>query len=142
MAGIKGLPAAVRLILSEGRQGLLLGSLTALGVAGAFALVHMRGHDDLLAITPGQMPACDSTISRHGLLNTITNAPRAKLMGLSMQRIDVVSELASDPSPAPDRRVCLAVVYTNAGRKLVGFTLTWANEEKSEVYLDLPYGID
>lgn len=142
MAGIKYFLAAVRLALSEGRTGLLLGGITALGVAGAFALLHMRGHDDLLAITPGHMPACDSAVSRHGLLSTITNAPHAKLIGLAVHRIDVVSELASEPSPAPNRRVCLAVVYTSAGRKLVGFTLTWANEAKSEVYLELPYGID
>ena len=142
MAGIKDLPEAIRLVLSEGRKGLMLGSITALGVGGAFALLHMRGRDDMLAITPGQMPTCDSTVTRHGLLSTIMNAPRAKMIGLAVQRIDVVSELASDPSTAPDRRVCLAVVYTNAGRKLVGFTLTWVSQAKSEVYLELPYGID
>lgn len=140
MAVFKGQTSSIRFILIEGRKGLALGVLIALGVAGAVG--HLRRQDGLFAITPGQMPACDSPVSRRGLRNTITNAPGAKLVGLTVSQIDTVSELASEPASTPDRRVCLATVFTNAGRKLVGFTLTWVNAAKDDVYLELPYGID
>ncbi|MBE7198921.1 MAG: hypothetical protein INR70_14125 [Parafilimonas terrae] len=141
MAGFREQSSTIRFILSEGRKGLALGALVALGLA---AVGHMRtrGQDGLFAITPGRMPACDSPVSRRGLRNTITDAPGAKLVGLTVSRVDTVGELASEPASAPDRRVCLATVFTNAGRKLVGFTLTWANAAKDDVHLELPYGID
>ncbi|WP_147764200.1 hypothetical protein [Methylobacterium sp. WL12] len=120
----------------------MLGVLVAPGVAGAVGIMRGRGQDSLFTITPGQMPACDSALSRRGLRDTITNAPGARLIGLTVQRVDAVSELASNPSRTPDQRVCIATVFTNAGRKLVGFTLFWANAAKDDVYLELPGGID
>ncbi|MCJ2068957.1 hypothetical protein MKK75_09105 [Methylobacterium sp. J-030] len=63
-------------------------------------------------------------MSRRGLRDTITDAPGTKLVGLTVSRIDTVGALASEPAAARDRRICIATVFTNAGRKLVGFTLS------------------
>ena len=142
MAEFTSQTSNIRFILSKRRRGLVLGTLVALGLAGVVGHMRARGQDSLFAITPWQMPACDSPVSRHGLRDTITDAPGAKLVGLTVSRIHTVGELASEPASAPDRRVCIATVFTNAGRKLVGFTLSWANETKDDVFLELPYGID
>ncbi|MCJ2126972.1 hypothetical protein [Methylobacterium sp. J-077] len=142
MAEFTGQTSNIRFILGEGRRGLALGGLVTLGLAGFVGHIWARGQDSHFAITPGQMPACDSPVSRRGLRDTITDAPAAKLVGLTVLRINTVGELASEPASAPDRRICIATVFTNAGRKLIGFTLSWASEAKDDVYLELPYGID
>ena len=130
------------LVLSEGRRDLILGGLVVLSLGGAYELMRVHSRDPLFAITPGQMPACDGVVSRHGLYGTLAGSQQAKLTGPTVQKIDKVAELGADPGPNPDRRVCVAAVFTNAGRKLVSFALSWATETKDDVYLEVPYGID
>jgi len=130
------------LVLSGGRKSLILGGLVVLSLGGAYKLMRVHSRDPLFTITPRQMPACDGAFSRLGLYSTVAGSQQAKLTGLSVQKIDTFAELAADPGTSPDRRVCLATVFTNAGRKLVGLTLSWANNAKDGAYLQLPYGID
>jgi hypothetical protein len=87
------------------------------------------------------MPTCTSSVARHGLRQTIDGSPAAEQTGLVVQRIGPVSEDIPATGPNPDRRTCLAEVFTNAGRDLVVFTLTWSSAEQAGVYLEIPGGL-
>ena len=141
MTAFKGWKAVAADALSEGRKGLILGGLVALGVVAAAAFMRERSHNSLLDITPGQMPTCTSSVARHGLRRTIDGSPAAEQTGLVVQRIGSVSEGIPDTGSNPDRRTCLAEVFTNAGRDLVVFTLTWSSAEQADVYLEIPGGL-
>ena len=115
---------------------------TAIGLAAAYGFVHSRAHNPLFAITPGQMPACDSPAARHLLRTAIDDSLAAHTEGLHTLRVDTVIEDVPDAGPDPDRRTCVATVLTNAGRKLLVFTLTWSDAAKNDVYLEIPGGLD
>src|ERR1700709_338308 len=92
MTAFKGWKAVAADALSEGRKGLILGGLVALGVVAAAAFMRERSHNSLLDITPGQMPTGTSSVARHGLRRTIDGSPAAEQTGLVVQRIGPVSE--------------------------------------------------
>ena len=93
--------------------------------------------DALLAITPGQMPACDSPPTRHMLALAVSGSPTARTHGLVLQKVGSLRDAFPGVAEYDGRRTCLGEVYTNAGHVAVTAILTWTTPKRDEVHLNV-----
>lgn len=89
---------------------------------------------------PTSIPECNSNITRDMLQDAFKNAPQAAL-GLKLLKIGEISVVGKDlldENNEVRHRVCVADIFTNLGRKLVYFNMSFADAEKKQVYLEAP----
>lgn len=89
---------------------------------------------------PTSIPECSSNTTRDMLQDAFKNAPQAAL-GLKLLKIgemSIVGKDLLDENNEVRHRVCVADIFTNLGRKLVYFNMSWADAEKKQVYLEAP----
>jgi hypothetical protein len=89
---------------------------------------------------PASIPECNSNTTRDMLQDAFKNAPQAAL-GLKLLKIGeigVVGKDLLDDNNEVRHRVCVADVFTNLGRKPVYFNMSWADAQKSQIYLEAP----
>jgi len=89
---------------------------------------------------PSGIPECNSNTSRDMLQDAFKNAPQAAL-GLKLLKIGDMGVVGKDLLDENDKvrhRVCVADVFTNLGRKPVYFNMSWADAQKSQIYLEAP----
>ncbi len=98
----------------------------------AFFIPRQSAREALLAITPGQMPACDSTVTRHLLTQAVAGSPAARTQGLVMQKVGSVRDAFPGMALYGGQRTCVAEIYTNAGRDTVTATLSWTSPNQDE----------
>ena len=118
-------------------------AVVGLVMAGTAFVVHHRQPGVRAPFEPGHMPACDSSTVRQLFRQTIEDAPDAKKEGVKVLKlgalVDTTNAIDDDQIKArPDRRQCLADLFTNAGRDLVSFTIDWSDDFKDEIYLEIP----
>jgi hypothetical protein len=89
---------------------------------------------------PASIPDCNTNTTREMLQDAFKNSPQATL-GLKLLKIGDVAVVGKDLLDENDKvrhRVCVADVFTNLGRKPVYFNMSWADAQKSQVYLEAP----
>ena len=89
---------------------------------------------------PASIPECNSNTTRDMLQDAFKNSPQAAL-GLKLLKVGdmvVVGKDLLDENEKVRHRVCVADVFTNLGRKPVYFNMSWADAQKSQVYLEAP----
>lgn len=90
---------------------------------------------------PSVIPACDSDFTRDLLKQTINGSPQARL-GLKVLKIGGMESAGVpdllDENKQVRHRVCVGDVMTNLGRKNVYFNMSWADEKRTEIYLEAP----
>lgn len=89
---------------------------------------------------PASIPECNSNTTRDMLQDAFKNVPQAAL-GLKLLKIGeigVVGKDLLDDNNEVRHRVCVADVFTNLGRKPVYFNMSWADAQKSQIYLEAP----
>ena len=89
---------------------------------------------------PSSIPECNSNTTRDMLQDAFKDSPQATL-GLKLLKIGdigVVGKDLLDENEKVRHRVCVADVFTNLGRKPVYFNMSWADAQKSQVYLEAP----
>ena len=98
---------------------------------------RQSARDKLLAITLGQMPACDSPPTRHMLAQAVSGSPAARTQGLVLQRVGSLRDAFPGVAEYDGRRTCEGEVYTNAGHVAVTAILTWMTPERDEIHLNV-----
>ncbi|MGU9979866.1 hypothetical protein ACJ4V0_07475 [Phreatobacter sp. HK31-P] len=90
-------------------------------------------------IVAGQMPQCDSRVSRDLLRDAIDKSPRALQTGLKLSEIGTINDYipAQATDPNKDIRFCQAKVFTNGGSGEVHFALKWMDQAKSRLWLEV-----
>ena len=86
------------------------------------------------------IPECNSNTTRDMLQDAFKDSPQATL-GLKLLKIGdigVVGKDLLDENEKVRHRVCVADIFTNRGRKPVFFNMSWADAQKSQVYLETP----
>ena len=99
------------------------------------AVPRQSARNALLAITPGQMPACDSPPTRHLLTQAINGSPAARTQGLVLHRVGSMRDAFPGIAEYAGQRTCVAEIYTNAGRENVTAVLSWTSADPDEVHL-------
>lgn len=91
-----------------------------------------------LTVTPGVMPACDSSTSRRLLKQALEGAPAAKQAGITVQKLGVFSETGFVPvtDKGTEMRLCTGDVFFSSGRQDVSFTLQWTSPVKTELWIE------
>lgn len=89
----------------------------------------------------GRMPQCDSPFTRDLLTKVVNQSPAAQ-QGLKLLKVNEVSDFAAGSpgalaDPQADSRNCSAFVFTNAGKAILFFQLTWGDAKKDEVWLEI-----
>lgn len=89
---------------------------------------------------PAGIPECESKTTRQMLTDAVNNSVQGRmgLKVLDIGKIETVGQLLDDASNVR-HRVCSADVMTNSSRKTTFFTLDWADEAKTKVYLQAPH---
>ncbi|KYH01830.1 hypothetical protein [Bradyrhizobium sp. DOA1] len=108
------------------KTGLVRGTIAAvltLVLFAGYALIRCG-----VQFTPGDMPQCDSTFTRH-LLTKVVNESIAGQQDVKLLQVDEVADFAARaPATAGDShaefRNCSAFVRTNAGKAIIFFQLT------------------
>lgn len=123
----------------------LRGAVTA-GFVAATSVLSGCGPSggDELAFNPGEMPACNSDATKQLLTKAIQQSP------LSKQGLELISIGQAAPYNAPSlvggadfiqgtdgRWLCKAMTYTNAGKLEATFSMEWANDTKSQIWLEV-----
>jgi hypothetical protein len=89
---------------------------------------------------PASIPDCNTNTTREMLQDAFKNSSQATL-GLKLLKIGDIAIVGKDLLDENDKvrhRVCVADVFTNLGRKPVYFNMSWADAQKSQVYLEAP----
>ncbi len=89
---------------------------------------------------PASILDCNTNTTREMLQDAFKNSPQATL-GLKLVKIGDIGVVGKDLLDENDKvrhRVCVADVFTNLGRKPVYFNMSWADAQKSQVYLEAP----
>lgn len=113
-----------------------------LGLIGVGSYFMFGSHHPQPSFEPGHMPACNSGFVRQLLKETIEEpSPSGEVF--QVQKIGGIDDASNAFTPEeiharPDRRRCVATVFTNAGRQLVVFQIDWSDNAKNEVYLEIP----
>ncbi len=115
--------------------------VTAIAALGIFAAVVVS----LRMATggsggPSHIPECADDLARDMLKNAINDSPQAKL-GLKLLKTGAMENSGRhffDANNEVRRRFCVGDVITNVGRKAVYFNMSWADEKKNEIYLEIP----
>ena len=112
-------------------------------MAGTAFVLHHRHRGFEPSFEAGHMPACDSSTVRQLFKQTLEDAPDAKKQGVKVLKLgtmtDTTKAMDDDQIRArPDRRQCVADLFTNGGRDLVSFTVDWSDDDEDEIYLEIP----
>ena len=89
---------------------------------------------------PSSIPECNSNTTRDMLQDAFKDSPQATL-GLKLLKIGDIGVVGKDLLDENDKvrhRVCVADVFTNRGRGPVYFNMSWADAQKSQIYLEAP----
>jgi hypothetical protein len=91
-----------------------------------------------LSVTPGVMPACDSSTSRRLLKQALEAAPAAKQASITVQKLGAFQETGFVPVTAKgtEMRLCSGDVFLSSGRQDVSFTLQWTSPAKTELWIE------
>ncbi|KOX45154.1 hypothetical protein ADL19_23505 [Streptomyces purpurogeneiscleroticus] len=91
-----------------------------------------------LSVTPGVMPACDSSTARRLLKQALETAPAAKQGGITVQKLGAFQETGFVPVTAKgtEMRLCSSDVFLSSGRQDVSFTLQWTSPAKTELWIE------
>jgi len=84
---------------------------------------------------------CASDSTKILLEKSINNSPSAKQEGIRVFSSGDFVDISNDPiigtGKNPNKRVCFAKVYTNAGEGKRVFTISWINKVKGEWFLEI-----
>jgi len=122
---------------AEGWRGYAFVAFLIACIGIFFLAPRQSARDALLAITPGQMPACDSPPTRHMLAQAVSGSPAARTQGLVLQKVGSLRDAFPGVAEYGGRRTCLGEVYTNAGHVAVTAILTWTTPQRDEVHLNV-----
>lgn len=91
-----------------------------------------------LTVTPGVMPACDSSTARRLLKQALETAPAAKQGGITVQKLGAFAEAGFVPVTAKgtEMRLCTGDIFFSSGRQDVSFTLQWTSSAKTELWIE------
>lgn len=118
--------------------------VTAMVFFGLFAavVIALRMATGGSGVSAGQMPACVDPVVSDLLTSAINESPRG-LHGLKVQRANNFRGFSDKPQspyetdPTVEVRFCIADVFTNAGRGAVYFNLTWTDQKRNELSLQV-----
>lgn len=127
------------------KQVAIISAVVGVVLLGGYRLLHRAsgGESYPLTITPGVMPACDSSQARRLLKRTLEQAPAARQAGITVAKLGAFRETGFVPVTAKgtEMRLCTGDVFFSAGRQDVAFTLQWTSPKKDELWIeaDDPY---
>ncbi|KQO60421.1 hypothetical protein ASF22_22375 [Methylobacterium sp. Leaf87] len=122
---------------AEGWRGYAFVVFLIACIGTVLLIPRQSARDALLAITPGQMPACDSPPSRHMLAQAVSGSPAARTQGIVLQKVGSLRDAFPGINEYEGQRTCLAEIYTNAGRETATTILTWTSADRNEVHLSV-----
>lgn len=122
------------------RRAAVIGALIGACLLGVYKLWHRptAGERFPLTITPGVMPACDSSTARRLLKQALETAPAAKQAGITVQKLGAFAETGFVPVTAKgsEMRLCTGDVFLSSGRQDVTFTLQWTSPARTELWIE------
>lgn len=122
------------------RRAAIIGTLIGAGLLGGYKLWHRPTASDRypITVTPGVMPACDSSTARRLLKQALEAAPAAKQGGITVQKLGAFAETGFVPVTAKgsEMRLCTGDVFLSSGRQDVAFTLQWTSPAKTELWIE------
>jgi hypothetical protein len=81
----------------------------------------------------GHMPACDAEVAKNLLKSAARNS--------SLTRLEVldISDIRPLEGTSEEKRICGALVFTNAGKRQTTYTIEWKDTAKSEIWLEVRF---
>ena len=100
-------------------------------IAAFAAMVYWawQAQDSLVA---GKMPDCAAAPIKKLLRQAIEDAPGNKAAQIKV--LDAV-DFAAVPGSSDEHRICTAIVFSNAGKETVKFSLEWMTAAKDRIWL-------
>lgn len=106
----------------------------------------LAGAGVVSAQTAPEPPDCTTDKAVTLLKEVVTNSPQGRAGGLTLFEVEKprsIGRLSASELPrgvvvvgAPEKSVCEAVVYTNAGKRRVTYTLRWLDRAAGKVWMD------
>ena len=125
------------------RYGVAIGVVVAvLAIGDRVWSIHTRHeHGFQSSFEAGHMPVCDSGVVRQLLKKTLDDSPAAK-DGFKVLKLGDFSDVspinAGRPvNPNPPTRTCLGEVFSNRGPIEVQSVLSWTDNDKDDLFLEV-----
>ncbi|GJD97680.1 hypothetical protein [Methylobacterium iners] len=122
------------------KQLAVAGILLGVCLFGAYKVIWRpsAGERFPITITPGVMPACDSSPSRRLLRQVLEALPAARQAGVTVVKLGAFTETGFVPVTAKgtEMRLCSGDVFLTSGRHDVAFTLQWTSSARNELWIE------